>query len=62
MTEKKLLSAKAEAERFLKMIDEYIESGEFKTVHEWYPPSKYRAAVKRSSMDLTRALVEMRKS
>lgn len=51
--------AQGEAERFLKRVDEYI------TVHKNTDQpysSKEGGALKRASLDLTRALAKMRKS
>ena len=54
-----LLEAIHEAERFIKRADECIES---EAVGHGKWQSKERAAVKRASMDLTRALVAVRAS
>jgi hypothetical protein len=58
MTNEKIETAKQEALRFLKRVEELEK--------EWQPSTYYTAckesgAVKRASMDLTRALAELRK-
>lgn len=57
MTRTKLKHAIAEAERFLKRAKEIAI---YDNVDE-YKPGKEVAAVKRSSMDLTRALADLRR-
>jgi len=59
MTNKNINVAAIEARRFLKKIAEYNEACVHMNLRE-YVPSKYRAAIHRASMDLTRALAEMR--
>lgn len=55
-----VMTAKAEAQRFLKAVTVY-EKAVPKGSHAEYR-SKEASAVKRSSLDLTRSLAEMRKS
>lgn len=56
-----VIIARKEAERFLKKLSEYEETPTFKEqTYEW-ARCKERAAVKRSSMDLTRALSDLRR-
>ena len=57
----KLLEAKAEAERFLKKID-LMEKDMGPRTDGYLYGSKHTGAIKRSSMDLTRALADLRKS
>ena len=56
MTPTALAKAVAEAKRFLE-----IAKAVPKPEGGWFYPSKETAAAKRASMDLTRALAEMRK-
>lgn len=49
-----------EAERFLKRAKELEEVGKNKDVEGYYHDYKEQAAVKRASMDLTRALADLR--
>jgi len=58
MNNEKLQVAKEEVLRFLKRVDELEGSGKRRDINA-YP--KECAAVKRSSMDLTRSLAELRK-
>lgn len=57
MTKEKIETAKQEALRFLKRLEqlEYVDD------REYYSDTKQRGAVKRASMDLTRSLAELRK-
>jgi hypothetical protein len=59
MNQEKINNARFECERFLKRIDELDKSS--KCNYKSYL-SKETAAVKRSSMDLTRSLAELRKA
>lgn len=60
MTEEKLAKAKLEAERFLQRVAE-LEKIRAETPSDYVPRfPKEQAAVKRASMDLTRALAELR--
>lgn len=59
MTNKSINKAAIEARRFLKKIAEYNEACVHLGIRE-YDPSKYRAAIHRASMDLTRAIADMR--
>lgn len=57
-----LLEAETEAERFLKRVAEY-KAFKKSDGYEWgYSGGPLRAAVKRASMDLTRALAKLRRS
>ena len=61
MTKEDLTTAKHEANRFLNKIKE-LEKNATTNSHGMFDTSKYVSAVKRSSMDLSRALSELRKS
>jgi len=61
MTVTKLVAAMAEAERFLRLARELQDDGR-KTFGGSFWPSRKSGAVRRASMDLTRALAELRKS
>ncbi len=61
MRNKYITEAEIEARRFLKKIDEYKESGLFYKDSYYNYPSSVRAALRRSSMDLTKSLAKMRK-
>ena len=56
-----VITARKEAERFLKRIAEYEETENFKNENFSFVSCKRAAAVKRSSMDLSRALSDLRK-
>lgn len=56
MSDKAVTAAKAEAKRFLKALDEMCAC----TKHGPYDACPSRAAAKRASLDLTRALARMR--
>lgn len=56
----KLTKATAEARRFLEKVEE-LELAKVPKSFGGYYPSKHTAAVKRASMDLTRALAELRR-
>jgi len=60
MTVTKLVAAMAEAERFLRLARELKKDGE--KYGEYFHGCKRSGAVRRASMDLTRALAELRKS
>lgn len=64
MRQEKIIAAKKEAERFLERVEALIErhakDEQFRKYFE-ICGHKETAALKRSSMDLTRALSEMRK-
>lgn len=71
MKNKNINEAELEARRFLKRIAEYKEATAVDHVYEYVPSSmvsdpycgagcKQRAAIRRASMDLTRALAKMR--
>lgn len=60
MTVTKIVVAMAEAERFLRLARELQAAGEKYGDTFW--ASKRSGAVRRASMDLTRALAELRKS
>jgi hypothetical protein len=55
-----VLKAINEAQRFINKADEYIEAEKSKCA-EWTMLPKESGALKRSSMDLTRALSQLRK-
>jgi hypothetical protein len=59
MEDGRIKTAKAEAKRFLKRLDEYEQ--EVKARGGNYDCPKESGALRRASMDLTRALAEMRK-
>lgn len=59
MTRDKVLTAIAEAERFIDKAKAIVEYG--KQVQDWIDPSKESGAARRASMDLTRALADMRR-
>lgn len=65
MNQQTLATAIAEAERFLRAAKDCRANGEKHTGlhHTWvtYPP-KQSGAAKRASMDLTRALADLRRS
>jgi hypothetical protein len=62
MTHANLIKAKGEALRFLAKVKELEQSDASEnTQHSYYWASKQSGAVKRASMDLTRALSELRK-
>ncbi len=52
-------AAATEARRFLKKIEEYNQECTHMNLKEW-TPNKYRAAIVRASLDLTRTLAKMR--
>lgn len=54
--------AKAEKEviRFMEKLEEYKNSEHYNKDHHYCYPSPERAALRRSSMDLTKALSKMR--
>ncbi len=62
MNDKNMLEAEMEAKRFLKKVEAYKESDCYNENNDGYAYfySPDRAAVKRSSMDLTKALSKMR--
>jgi len=62
MTRTKLKHAIAEAERFLKRAKELEKEGFLSFIETRYVQSKYTAATKRASMDLTRALADLRRA
>jgi hypothetical protein len=55
---KKIMTAAAEAKRFLERVRQYQEN---EPQYE-FSPSKEGGALKRASMDLTRALADLRRS
>jgi len=57
MTEQKLKAAEFEAKRFLERVNELRKAN---SQQPWTNP-KERGAVRRASMDLTRALAELRR-
>jgi len=63
MTKEKLQTAKEEALRFLKRVEELEQSKAIRTENNrvWQLLPKQQGAVRRASMDLTRALAELRK-
>lgn len=64
MSPETIKSAKKMAAEFIKAIDEMVaEEKTRKSTHgDWtYASPKHRGAVRRKSMDLTRALAEMRR-
>ena len=62
MNQINLQKAKAEAIRFLDRVKDLETCDSFGMVGaRYYYPSKHTGAVKRASLDLTRALAEMRK-
>ena len=60
MKHEDILKAQEEAERFIESVQEYLQERVNKGGLPEYYPSINRAAVKRRSMDLTRALSAMR--
>jgi len=62
MLDKNMLEAEMEAKRFLKRVIDYKDSEEYSENNSGYQYfySSTRAAMKRSSMDLTKALAKMR--
>jgi len=61
MRKENITTAKAEAKRFLaRLADLERAQGKEGKWHSWEAP-KERGALRRASMDLTRALAEMRK-
>jgi hypothetical protein len=61
MKNKDIAEAEMEAKRFLSKLEDYKESGLFYKDSYCNYPSKERAALRRSSMDLTKSLSKMRK-
>ena len=55
-----LKRAIAEAQRFI-AVAKAIEVAKDRKPYDWFWPSKETAAAKRASMDLTRALADMRR-
>lgn len=64
MTPDNLRAAMREADRFLILARAALKSGPLtrESYGEWFNPSKETGAVKRASMDLTRALANVRRS
>ena len=60
MKHEDILKAQEEAERFIESVQEYLQERVNKGDLPEHYPSMHRAAVKRRSMDLTRALSAMR--
>lgn len=62
MIDKNIMEAEQEAKRFLKRVKEYKESDSYGPDKRGYSYfySAERAAIKRSSMDLTKSLSKMR--
>lgn len=60
MNNKDITAAGQEAHRFLEKLNDYKNAGLFEDKNPSFP-SPARSALKRSSMDLTRALSKMRK-
>lgn len=60
MKSKSVIAARLEAERFLRKIAQYEETEDFKNEYS-VTGCKQAAAVKRSSMDLSRALSDLRR-
>lgn len=58
----KLKEAKSEAKRFLKRVDEFEKRVSKEGTHSWNWGLKESGAVKRSSMDLSRSLSNLRNS
>lgn len=61
MEECAIEKAVREAERFLARVKEYQEAKEA-APHEWKQHPKQTGAVRRASLDLTRALADMRQN
>jgi hypothetical protein len=66
MTKERLVAARQEAERFLKraeiaMTDQLQSESGQKYISSDLSPSKHTGALRRASMDLTRALAELRR-
>ena len=61
ITADKLYYAISEAERFLDLAKKMEKNPKAMYPEEVYPAGKLPAAVKRASMDLTRALAELRR-
>lgn len=68
MNKKTMMKAKSEALRFLAAVEVVERSGDLKIMtygaskgHEYYSASKHTGAAKRASMDLTRALADLRR-
>lgn len=59
---KKLEEAKNEAERFLKKVKQFEDRVAIEGTHSWNWGLKESGSVKRSSMDLSRSLSNLRKS
>ncbi len=59
MNKDKVIKAVAEAKRFLATVK---DANDRDRTGDYYSPSKESGALKRASMDLTRALAEMRRS
>lgn len=60
MKSKSVIAARLEAERFLRKVAEYEGTDSFKQTG-YIPSCKQAAAVKRASMDLSRALSDLRR-
>lgn len=59
---KKLRDCVWEAKRFIRFAEEAIDELEARKEYSEHYPSKKRAAAKRSSLDLTRSLAQLRKT
>ena len=64
MNLKSVLEAEFEAKRFLEKLNDVRKTQDvvFTKEKNWFDTSKETAALKRSSMDLTRSLAKLRKS
>lgn len=61
MKHEDILEAQEEAERFIESVEEYLNDKAHNGASSFtFTGSKYRATVKRRSMDLTRSLSKMR--
>lgn len=60
MRDDAIRAAKGEAKRFLKAVEAF-EAAERNKQEDWHSSPKESGAMRRASMDLTRALAEMRK-
>ena len=61
MNTKTLKAAKAEAKRFLDAVSAF-EKAEAEKAEHYYSTPRQSGAVKRASMDLTRALADLRRA
>ena len=62
MSEATISIAISHAERFLRLAEKVAKSKSVIGEHTYFPNSKDNAAMKRASLDLTRALADLRRS